>query len=93
MREQRRADELRPISIDTTLNRYAEGSAWIIFGDPRVLCTASVEASQPPFLRGDQKGWVTAEDKPLPRDQMMQFNHLADTGTAELAVYQLQAVR
>ena len=92
MREQCRADELRPISIDTTFNCYAEGSAWISFGDPQVLCTASVEASQPPFLRGDQKGWMTSEDKPLPRDQMMQLKHLADTGTAKLAAYQLQAV-
>lgn len=66
MREDRRADELRPVSIDITFNRYAEGSALISFGHTRVLCTASVEEKQPPFLRGTSKGWVTAEYGMLP---------------------------
>ncbi|TLS77975.1 ribonuclease PH [Mariprofundus erugo] len=67
MREDRRADELRPVSIDTAFNRYAEGSALISFGHTRVLCTASIEEKQPPFLRGTGKGWVTAEYGMLPR--------------------------
>ncbi len=67
MREDRRADELRPVSIDTEFNRYAEGSALIAFGHTRVLCTASVEDKQPPFLRGTERGWVTAEYGMLPR--------------------------
>jgi len=67
MREDRKADELRPISIDTSFNRYAEGCALISFGHTRVLCTASVEEKQPPFLRGTEKGWVTAEYGMLPR--------------------------
>jgi len=67
MREDRRADELRPISIDTSFNRYAEGSALITCGHTRVLCTASVEEKQPPFLRNTNKGWVTAEYGMLPR--------------------------
>lgn len=67
MREDRKADELRPVSIDTSFNRYAEGSALIAFGHTRVLCTASVEERQPPFLRGTEKGWVTAEYGMLPR--------------------------
>lgn len=67
MREDRKADELRPVTIDTTFNRYAEGSALISFGHTRVLCTASIEESQPPFLRGTNKGWVTAEYGMLPR--------------------------
>jgi len=67
MREDRRADQLRPVTIDTEFNRYAEGSALIAFGHTRVLCTASVEESQPPFLRGTQRGWVTAEYGMLPR--------------------------
>jgi len=92
MREDRRADELRPVIIDTMFNRYAEGSALISFGHTRVLCTASVEESQPPFLRGTSKGWVTAEDKPLHWDQFMQLKVLADKGIADLAGLQLQAV-
>ncbi len=67
MRENRQANELRPITIDTTFNAYAEGSALISFGNTRVLCTASVEEKQPPFLRGTDKGWVTAEYGMLPR--------------------------
>jgi ribonuclease PH len=67
MREDRTANELRPVSIDTSFNRYAEGSALISFGHTRVLCTASVEEKQPPFLRSTEKGWVTAEYGMLPR--------------------------
>ncbi len=67
MREDRKADALRPISIDTSFNRYAEGSALITFGHTRVLCTASVEEKQPPFLRKTEQGWVTAEYGMLPR--------------------------
>ena len=67
MREDRKADELRPVTMDTGFNRYAEGSALISFGHTRVLCTASVEEKQPPFLRGTEKGWVTAEYGMLPR--------------------------
>jgi len=67
MREDRQVNELRPIIIDTTFNRYAEGSALISFGHTRVLCTASVEERQPPFLRNTDKGWVTAEYGMLPR--------------------------
>ena len=67
MREDRQADALRPVTIDTSFNRYAEGSALISFGHTRVLCTASVEERQPPFLRGSDKGWVTAEYGMLPR--------------------------
>jgi len=67
MRDNRQANELRDITIDTTFNAYAEGSALISFGNTRVLCTASVEEKQPPFLRGTDKGWVTAEYGMLPR--------------------------
>ncbi len=67
MRENRQVDALRPVTIDTKFNRYAEGSALISFGYTRVLCTASVEERQPPFLRGTDKGWVTAEYGMLPR--------------------------
>jgi len=67
MREDRKANELRPVIIDTEFNRYAEGSALISFGHTRVLCTASIEEKQPSFLRGTERGWVTAEYGMLPR--------------------------
>jgi len=55
------------VRIETGVNRYAEGSALISFGHTRVLCMASVEEKQPPFLRSTDQGWVTAEYGMLPR--------------------------
>lgn len=63
----RKADELRALTIETGVSRYAEGSCLISCGNTRVLCTASVESSVPPFLRNTGKGWVTAEYGMLPR--------------------------
>ncbi len=63
----RAAAELRPIEIIPAWNAYAEGSALISVGQTRVLCTASVSASVPPFLVGRGQGWVTAEYAMLPR--------------------------
>jgi len=58
---------MRPIHIERNYTRHAEGSVLVCFGDTRVLCTASVEARVPPFLRGKGEGWVTAEYGMLPR--------------------------
>jgi ribonuclease PH len=64
---QRRADELRPLSITRHYTRHAEGSVLIACGHTKVLCTASVEENVPPFLKGRGGGWVTAEYGMLPR--------------------------
>jgi len=64
---QRQPDQLRPVRITRNFTRHAEGSVLIEMGDTRVLCTASVEESLPPFLRGKGQGWVTAEYGMLPR--------------------------
>lgn len=64
---QRQPNELRPIRITRHYTRHAEGAVLIEMGDTRVLCTASVEASVPAFLRGKEQGWVTAEYGMLPR--------------------------
>lgn len=63
----RSADQLRPITIERNVNKYAEGSALIKCGDTHVLCTASIDEKLPPFLRGKNQGWVTAEYAMLPR--------------------------
>ncbi|WP_040731487.1 ribonuclease PH [Thiocapsa marina] len=63
----RRPDELRPIRLTRGFTRHAEGSVLVEFGETRVLCTASVESQVPPFLKGQGKGWVTAEYGMLPR--------------------------
>jgi len=63
----RAADQLRDISFDSGFSRHAEGSVLVRCGDTHVLCTASVEETIPPFLRGKGQGWVTAEYGMLPR--------------------------
>ena len=63
----RSANELRPITIERNISRYAEGSAFIKWGNTHVLCTATVEEKVPPFMRGSGDGWVTAEYSMLPR--------------------------
>lgn len=63
----RAADALRPVSITRGYTKHAEGSVLVAFGDTRVLCTASVEAKVPAFLKGKGQGWLTAEYGMLPR--------------------------
>ncbi|MCT1368237.1 MULTISPECIES: ribonuclease PH [Kocuria] len=63
----RAVDELRPISITRGWSQNAEGSALIEFGNTRVLCTASLTEGVPRWLKGEGKGWVTAEYAMLPR--------------------------
>ena len=63
----RQPNQLRQIKIERGFTRYAEGSVLICFGETRVLCNASVEEKVPPFMRGEGRGWVTAEYSMLPR--------------------------
>ncbi len=68
MRPSKRApDELRPVSLERNVARYAEGSCLVKFGGTHVLCTASLEDKPPMWLRGQGRGWVTAEYGMLPR--------------------------
>ena len=60
-------NELRPVSLSTGYNKYAEGSCLVEMGDTVVICTASVLNEVPRFLSGSQRGWVTAEYSMLPR--------------------------
>ncbi|HET9106098.1 MAG TPA: ribonuclease PH [Steroidobacteraceae bacterium] len=63
----RAPDEMRPVSFTRRFAKHAEGAVLIEVGDTQVLCTASVEDGVPPFLRGKEQGWVTAEYGMLPR--------------------------
>jgi len=58
---------LRPVSLERNVARYAEGSCLVKFGQTHVLCTASLEDKPPPWLRGQGRGWITAELCMLPR--------------------------
>ncbi len=62
----RQPDALRPLSIETGIIKHAAGSCMIRCGDTHVLCTASLEARVPPFLKNSGLGWVTAEYGMLP---------------------------
>lgn len=63
----RDTDELRPVTLERGFARHAEGSCLIKFGDTHVVCTASLDERVPPWLRGQNRGWVTAEYGMLPR--------------------------
>ena len=77
---QRAADQIRPVNFDRGFTRHAEGSVLIAFGDTRVLCTASVDSTVPPFLRGRGRGWVTAEYGMLPRSTHTRMQREATRG-------------
>lgn len=70
----RNEDQLRNIIVTPDYIKHAEGSCLIEFGETRVICTASVEESVPPFLKGQGTGWVTAEYGMLPRSTLTRIN-------------------
>lgn len=76
----RKHDELRPVTIDSTLQQYAEGSVLISTGNTKVLCSASIEERVPPFLKGTGTGWVTADYSMLPRATNTRNRRERDTG-------------
>ena len=63
----RQSDELRAVSLERGVVKYAEGSCFVKFGDTHVLVTATLEDRLPPWLKGQARGWITAEYGMLPR--------------------------
>jgi ribonuclease PH len=63
----RQPDELRAVSLERGVVKYAEGSCFVKFGDTHVLVTATLEERLPPWLKGQARGWITAEYGMLPR--------------------------
>ena len=80
IRTGRAADQLRPISITPHFLPYADGSALIACGNTKVICTASIDESVPPFLRGKNQGWVTAEYGMLPASTASRMRREAAQG-------------
>jgi ribonuclease PH len=76
----RAAEQLRDISITRNYTHHAEGSVLVCFGDTRVICTASVEKGVPSFMRGEGRGWVTAEYGMLPRSTGTRMGREASRG-------------
>lgn len=77
----RATSELRPVTIETGVAPYAEGSALIACGNTRVWCTATVEERVPPWLTGKGQGWVTAEYSMLPRSTHTRINRDRASGS------------
>ena len=92
MRLDKRANNaLRKISIETKVNKYAEGSCLIKFGDTHVLCTATVENNLPPFLKGKNLGgWVTAEYSLLPRSTESRVKREVSQGKPSGRTHEIQ---
>jgi ribonuclease PH len=76
----RQPDELRAVSLERGVVKYAEGSCFVKFGDTHVLVTASLEERLPPWLKGQARGWVTAEYGMLPRATSERTRREASTG-------------
>ena len=80
MRQDREFRELRPISFETNINLYAEGSCLVKFGNTHVICTASIDEKIPRWLKNSGKGWVTAEYGMLPRSTDIRNDREATKG-------------
>lgn len=76
----RQPEQLRPIRITRNYTKHAEGSVLVEFGDTKVICTASAQAGVPGFLRGQGKGWLTAEYGMLPRSTGTRMDREAARG-------------
>jgi len=76
----RTPEQLRKVTLETGVNRYAEGSCLVTFGHTKVLVTASVEENVPGWMRGKGQGWVTAEYGMLPRATHTRGRREAATG-------------
>jgi ribonuclease PH len=76
----RQPEDLREVRITRNFTKHAEGSVLIEFGDTKVICTASVETGVPRFMRGEGRGWVTAEYGMLPRSTNTRMGREAARG-------------
>jgi ribonuclease PH len=76
----RQPDELRAVTLERAVVKYAEGSCFVKFGDTHVLVTATLEDRLPPWLKGQARGWVTAEYGMLPRATLERTRREASTG-------------
>ncbi len=76
----RQSDELRPVSLERGVVKFAEGSCFVKFGDTHVLVTATLEDRLPPWLKGQGRGWITAEYGMLPRATLERTRREASAG-------------
>ncbi len=87
---QRASDEMRKVTLERGVARYAEGSCLVKFGDTQVLCAASLEDKPPPWLRGQGRGWITAEYAMLPRATLSRTRRESSTGKVSGRTQEIQ---
>jgi ribonuclease PH len=76
----RKPGELRPVKITRNFIKHAEGSVLIEVGDTKVICTATLEESVPPFMKNKGKGWLTAEYAMIPRSSGQRIRRESSAG-------------
>jgi ribonuclease PH len=86
----RAADEMRSVSLERGVAKHAEGSCLVKFGDTHVLCTASLEDNVPGWLRGQRRGWVTAEYGMLPRATHDRMRREVNSGKPSGRTHEIQ---
>jgi ribonuclease PH len=80
MRQNRSFQEMRDVEFEINVNRHAEGSCLVKFGNTHVLCTASIDERTPHWLKNSGKGWITAEYGMLPRSTNTRIDREAAKG-------------
>lgn len=88
--DNRAADQMRPVSIQPDFIHTAEGSVLIEVGNTRVICTASIEDTVPPFLRNTGKGWISAEYSMLPRSTLTRTPREVSKGRPSGRTHEIQ---
>lgn len=88
--EGRALDAIRKVTIETDVTKYAEGSCLITIGNTMVLCTASIDETVPSFLKGRNKGWITAEYSMLPRATHKRNKREASQGNQTGRTHEIQ---
>jgi ribonuclease PH len=88
--DNRAPNQMRPVNIVPDFIRTAEGSALIEIGNTRVICTASVEESVPAFMKGQGRGWITAEYSMLPRSTLTRTAREASRGRQSGRTHEIQ---
>ena len=88
--DNRRPEEIRQITFHRNFLQHAEGSVLIELGKTRVICSASIEEGVPPFMRGTNRGWITAEYGMLPRSAEMRITREATKGRISGRTHEIQ---
>jgi len=88
--QKRNNNQIRPISMKNNVSPYAEGSCFVKFGNTHILCTASVDEKVPSWLRGTNKGWITAEYGMLPRSTHSRMDRDVNKGKVSGRTQEIQ---